>query len=48
MGEIMDKKDIEFKFERATKNTYRFQITEESEGYGVVGINDSCGDMSAH
>ena len=33
MGEIMDKKDIEFEFELATKNTYRFQITEESEGY---------------
>ena len=46
--EIMDKKEIEFEFERATKNTYRFQITEESEGYGGVGINDSCGDMSGH
>jgi hypothetical protein len=25
MGENMDKKVIDFKFERATKNTYRFQ-----------------------
>jgi len=24
----MDKKEIEFEFERATKNTYRFQWTE--------------------
>ena len=44
----MDKKEIEFRFERATKNTCRFQITEESEGYSGVGINDSCGDMSGY
>lgn len=44
----MERKEIEFEFERAMKNTYRFQITEESEGYCGVGINDSCGDMSGH
>ena len=31
----MDKKEIEFEFERATKNTYRFQ--EKSSGYPVIG-----------
>ncbi len=33
--EIMDKKEIEFEFERATKNTYRFQ--EKSTGSPVIG-----------
>ena len=31
----MDKKEIEFEFERATKNTYRFQ--EKSSGPPVIG-----------
>ena len=31
----MDKKEIEFEFERATKNTYRFQ--EKSSGSPVIG-----------
>ena len=30
-----DKKEIEFEFERATKNTYRFQ--EKSSGSPVIG-----------
>ena len=33
--ENMDKKEIEFKFERATKNTYRFQ--EKSSGTPIIG-----------
>jgi hypothetical protein len=32
----VDKKEIEFEFERATKNTYRFQ--EKSSGSPVIGI----------
>jgi len=28
----MDKKEIEFEFERATKNTYRFQENEGRDG----------------
>ena len=35
LGEKMDKKEIEFEFERATKNTYRFQ--EKSAGSPVIG-----------
>ena len=35
MGEIMDKKEIEFEFERATKNIYRFQ--EKASGPPVIG-----------
>ena len=31
----MEKKEIEFEFERATKNTYRFQ--EKSFGSPVIG-----------
>lgn len=31
----MDKKEIEFEFRRATKNTYRFQ--EKSSGAPVIG-----------
>ena len=31
----MDKKEIEFEFERATKNTYRFQ--EKASGNPVIG-----------
>jgi hypothetical protein len=31
----MEKKEIEFEFERATKNTYRFQ--EKSSGSPVIG-----------
>jgi hypothetical protein len=31
----VDKKEIEFEFERATKNTYRFQ--EKSSGSPVIG-----------
>ena len=31
----MDKKEIEFEFERATKNTYRFQ--EKSSGEQLIG-----------
>ena len=31
----MDRKEIEFEFERATKNTYRFQ--EKSLGTPVIG-----------
>ena len=31
----MDRKEIEFEFERATKNTYRFQ--EKSTGSPVIG-----------
>ena len=31
----MNKKEIEFEFERATKNTYRFQ--EKSSGNPVIG-----------
>ncbi len=31
----MDKKEIEFEFERATKNTYRFQ--EKSSGEPSIG-----------
>ena len=34
-GENMDKKEIEFEFERATKNTYRFQ--EKASGNPVIG-----------
>ncbi len=35
MIERMNKKEIEFEFERATKNTYRFQ--EKSSGNLVIG-----------
>lgn len=31
----MEKKEIEFEFERATKNTFRFQ--EKSSGNPVIG-----------
>ncbi|MGC8562132.1 MAG: hypothetical protein ACP5NO_02895 [Thermoplasmata archaeon] len=31
----MNKKEIEFEFERATKNTYRFQ--EKSSGNPIIG-----------
>jgi hypothetical protein len=34
MGENMDKKVIDFKFERATKNTYKFQ--EKSTGSPAI------------
>ena len=33
--EKMDRKEIEFEFERVTKNTYRFQ--EKSAGSPVIG-----------
>ncbi len=32
----METKEIEFEFERATKNTYRFQ--EKSSGFPVTGF----------
>ena len=32
----MNKKEIEFEFERATKNTYRFQ--EKGAGNPVIGV----------
>lgn len=35
LGEKMGRKEIEFEFERATKNTYRFQ--EKSSGTPVIG-----------
>ena len=35
MGEIIDKNEIKFAFERATKNTYRFQ--EKASGSPVIG-----------
>ena len=31
----MDRKEVEFEFDRATKNTYRFW--EKSSGYTVMG-----------
>ena len=34
-GERMNKKEMEFKFEKATKNTYRFQ--EKSSGTPIIG-----------
>lgn len=34
----MEKKEIEFEFERATKNTFRIEGTEEAESDGEMEI----------
>ena len=37
----MDKKEIEFEFERATKNTYRFQKSSWSPVIGTLYVQKS-------
>jgi hypothetical protein len=46
MGEVMDKKDIEFKFERAMKNKYRFkEKSSESPVIGTMYVQKSAFDF---
>ena len=37
----MDKKEIEFEFERATKNTYRFQESGDDSIIGTLYVKKS-------